>query len=243
VAITLEEEAARRGPYGSARPSSHHHGRGTRPRPATRDSQGRPPPTARCIRAARVGSPRGRCPPVGHLLWQGRDRGIWVVGSDPQGRAEDPGGPGSHQRDGCLIGGLGTEVRSTAGQVGHPQARTAVGASPRRQAALIGQELDRADMLGRIAVPAVALMVAVDRMPAGAVDRWARGHRHLTSGRQPGAGTGAASFTRVAAIVFLSAGFGTPQPSAELPLEEARRRAIEASWPSSLTSPARRPGF
>jgi hypothetical protein len=65
VAITLEEEAARRGPYGSARPSSHHHGRGTRPRPATRDSQGRPPPTARCIRAARVGSPRGRCPPVG----------------------------------------------------------------------------------------------------------------------------------------------------------------------------------
>jgi hypothetical protein len=67
--------------------------------------------------------------------------------------------------------------------------------------ALIGQELDRADMLGRIAVPPVALMVAVDRMPARAVDRWARSHRHLTSGRQPGAGTGGV-IHRVAAIVF-----------------------------------------
>jgi hypothetical protein len=113
-------------------------------------------------------------------------------------------GPGSHQRDGFLIRGLGREVCPTARQVEHPQARTAVRASPRRQAALIGQELDRADMLGRIAVPPVALMVAVDRMPAGAVGRWARGHRHLTSGRQPGAGAGAASFTRAAAIVFLS---------------------------------------
>jgi hypothetical protein len=46
-------------------------------------------------------------------------------------------------------------------------------------------------MLGRIAVPSVALMVAVDRVPAGAVECCARGHRHATSGRQPGADTAA----------------------------------------------------
>lgn len=136
------------------------------------------------------------------------------AGSDPVCLSVDPG---SHQRDGCLIMGLGRKVRPTARQVEHPQARTAVGASPRRQAALIGQELDRADMLGRIAVPPVALMVAVDRMPAGAVDRWARGHRHLTSGRQPGAGTGVASLTRGSRDCIPRGGIGRPQPSADRP--------------------------
>jgi hypothetical protein len=86
-------------------------------------------------------------------------------------------------------------------------------------------------MLGRIAVPPVALVVAVDRMPAGAVDRWARGHCHLTSGRQPGAGTGASS-TRAAAIVFLSAGF-VPPPSADRPPATAVSRLSE---PTGTTS-------
>ena len=33
-------------------------------------------------------------PPVGHILWQGRDRGIWVVGSDPQAGRRTPAVPG-----------------------------------------------------------------------------------------------------------------------------------------------------
>jgi hypothetical protein len=42
-------------------------------------------------------------------------------------------------------------------------------------------------MLRRIAVPPVALVVAVDRMPAAALDRWARGHRALAIGTLMGA--------------------------------------------------------
>jgi len=122
----------------------------------------------------------------------------------------------------------------TARQVGQPQARTAVGTPPRRQAALIGQELDRADMLPRIAVSSVALMVAVDRMPAAAVECWARGHRHATSGRQPGAETGAASCARTAEIMFLSARFVTARPSANRRSSQRCRGSRAPARPSAL---------
>jgi hypothetical protein len=70
-------------------------------------------------------------------------------------------------RCGVVIGlslpdGLGPRDGPAVRQMGQSLARAAVGASPRRQATIIGQELDRADMLLRITVPPVALMVAVD---------------------------------------------------------------------------------
>lgn len=74
---------------------------------------------------------------------------------------------------------LGHELlngRRTSLNVRQTLAGRAIGAAPHGQAALVGQELDRADMLGWVAVAAVTLVVAVHGMTAQTLGR--RGHRH-----------------------------------------------------------------
>ena len=53
--------------------------------------------------------------------------------------------------------------------MGNSLAGRALGTAPRREAAFVGQELERADVLGGIAVATVAAVVALERVGAGAV--------------------------------------------------------------------------
>jgi hypothetical protein len=87
-------------------------------------------------------------------------------------RASDRMGP-----DGVRLGYLDRRhhaLRRAIGRVREALAGRALDAPPPRQPAIVGQEFDRADMLGRVAVPAVAIVVAVDRMAAAAGGH--RGH-------------------------------------------------------------------
>lgn len=69
-------------------------------------------------------------------------------------------------------GGLDDHVArlavGTFDEVRQALAGRAIGAAPWSQAAFVGQELDRADVLRGIAVAPMALVVAVDGMTAGA---------------------------------------------------------------------------